>query len=388
MRTYLYIFLLWVAVLSTAAQNVNDLQLQQQQIEAELKQTQKMLKETKQNEKATENKLGLINQDIRNRKRLINSINNEITALDRDIVQLGERRGQLQTELERLKADYARLIRESHYADIKQTPLMFLLSSSNFRQLTRRIRYMYEFQQYRKQQVAQIERKQADIDTNTQQLNARRQDRNKALKTQEREKENLARTERKQQKMLQDLKAKEKNLAAKQKKQQKKMDELNRKIEEAIKKQAKTKTSLTKEQKLVAGGFEANKGKLPWPVEKGFISGHFGKHQHEVHEHVTINNKGIFLQTTAGSDARSVYEGEVSACMVRGTTYAVIIMHGNYRSVYCNLSKLYVKEGDKVKTKQAIGRIYTDGDNDNKTELYFQIYKDLTLLNPSLWLAQ
>ena len=329
MRTYLYIFLLWVAVLSTAAQNVNDLQLQQQQIEAELKQTQKMLKETKQNEKATENKLGLINQDIRNRKRLINSINNEISALDRDIVQLGERRGQLQSELERLKADYARLIRESHYADIKQTPLMFLLSSSNFRQLTRRIRYMYEFQQYRKQQVAQIERKQADIDTNTQQLNARRQDRNKALKTQEREKENLARTERKQQKMLQDLKAKEKNLAAKQKKQQKKMDELNRKIEEAIKKQAKTKTSLTKEQKLVAGGFEANKGTLPWPVEKGFISGHFGKHQHEVHEHVTINNKGIFLQTTAGSDARSVYEGEVSACMVRGTTYAVIIMHGN-----------------------------------------------------------
>ena len=388
MKKYLSILLLWVAVLSIAAQNVNDLQRQQQQIEAELKQTQKMLKQTKQNEKATENKLGLINKDIRDRKRLIKSINNEIDAINKDITQLGERRTQLQKEMDKLKADYARLVRESHYADIKQTPLLFLLSSANFRQLTRRIRYMYEFQQYRKQQVAEIEHKQADIDANTQQLSDRRQDRNRALKTQEREKENLARSERKQQKMLQDLKAQEKSLAAKQKKQQKKMDELNRKIEDAIKKQAKTKTSLTKEQKLVAGGFEANKGKLPWPVEKGFISGYFGKHQHEVHEHVTINNKGIFLQTTAGSDARSVYEGEVSACMVRGNTYAVIVMHGNYRTVYCNLSKLYVKEGDKVKTKQAIGRIYTDSDNDNKTELYFQIYKDLTLLNPSLWLAQ
>lgn len=123
-------------------------------------------------------------------------------------------------------------------------------------------------------------------------------------------------------------------------------------------------------------------------MEKGFISGFFGTHKHPVYEHVTINNKGIYIQTVENSDARAVYQGEVTSCIVLGNTYAVIVQHGNYRSVYSNLSKVYVKQGDKVDTKQAVGRIYSDPDQDNKTELYFQIYQDRNLLNPSLWLAQ
>ena len=118
------------------------------------------------------------------------------------------------------------------------------------------------------------------------------------------------------------------------------------------------------------------------------ISGHFGKQQHPVYSQVTMDNKGIYLQTTAGTKARAVYKGEVTSCFMVGGTYAVIIQHGNYRTVYSNLSKLSVKQGDKVETKQAIGTIFTDPEQDQKTELYFQIYKDRNILNPELWIAK
>ena len=158
--------------------------------------------------------------------------------------------------------------------------------------------------------------------------------------------------QRKQQNMLSELKKKEKDLRQKQKKQQKAMDDLNKQIEDLIAKQVKDNKSLTKEQQLIAGGFEANIGRLPWPVEKGFISGKFGKHQHPIHANVTINNKGIYIQTTSGMQARAVFEGVVTWCAQMNGSYAVIIQHGNYRTVYSQLKSIKVKQGDKVKEKQ------------------------------------
>jgi septal ring factor EnvC (AmiA/AmiB activator) len=301
---------------------------------------------------------------------------------------LQNKRSSLQQELEAKKLDYATLVRETHYADIQQSQLLFLLSADSFQQLIRRMQYLQQFAQYRKQQVKQIQQLQQDIDTQNKLLQERKNSRNKALQTQKREQEKLTADQKKQKNMLSSLKKKEKELIDKQKKQQKKADELNKKIEQLIAKQVGTTTTLTKEQKLIAGGFEANQGRLPWPVEKGYISGHFGKHQHAIHEHVTVNNKGIYLQTVSGSKARAIYEGEVTWCAQMNGSYAVIIQHGNYRTVYSQLKSISVKQGDKVKTKQYIGEILTNTNEDNKTELYFQIYKDRSILNPSLWLAQ
>ena len=372
----------------TAADDIKDLQKQQQQIQQQLEQTDKMLRQTKKDEKATVTKLNLLNNNIRERKKLIKNLNNELAALDNSMRELGNRKKGLESELGQLKADYARLVRETHYTEMNQSVLLFLLSADSFRQGMRRLRYMTEFMRYRKEQAAQIRRTQADIDIQNDLLSERRAERNQALDKQKREQENLKRDERKQQKMLAELKKQTKTLTAQQKKQQKKADELNKKIEDLIRKQTQTQTTLTKEQQLIAGGFEANKGRLPWPVEKGFISGFFGTHQHPVYEHVTVNNKGIYIQTTAGSEARAVFEGEVSSCIVLGNTYAVIVQHGNYRTVYSNLKSLKVKQGDKLKAKDKLGVILSNTDEDNKTELYFQIYKDRTLQNPSLWLAQ
>lgn len=188
--------------------------------------------------------------------------------------------------------------------------------------------------------------------------------------------------------MLSQLKKQEKDLLAKQKKQQARANELNRKIDQMIQQDVqRTASSLTKEEKLVAGGFAQNKGRLPWPTEKGFISGQFGVQPHPTLAHVTVNNKGIYIQTTAGANARAVYEGVVSGVFVSDGRNVVIVKHGNYRTVYSNLTTLFVKNGDKVNAKQAIGKIYTDPENDNKTELFFQLRKDTDILNPSLWLT-
>lgn len=370
------------------AQTLKELQAQQKKYAEEIENTGKMIKQTKQNEKATENKLNLINQDIRTRKKLINSINQEIVALDQEQSRLQGEQSRLEAELDSLKRDYAHLVQLTHYADMQQSPLLFLLSAKDFNQLFRRVRYMREFAAYRQEQVARIEGVKADIQIQSNLIQDNRKEKDSALKAQQRERDQLARNERKQKAMLQDLKKKEKELIAKQRQQQKKIDELNKQIERAIARQVDRKQQLTKEQELIAGGFAANKGRLPWPVEKGFISGHYGKHQHPVYENVTINNKGVYIQTTAGSDARAVYEGEVTTCMVMGLTYAIIVQHGNYRTVYTGIQTPSVKPGEKVKAKQNIGRIASNPDDDNKTELQFQVWEDRTLLNPELWLAQ
>ena len=382
------IYILCLLVLPMTAQNVKELQRQQQELQEQLAETAKMLKQTKQNETVTENKLNILNNDINTRKKLIRNIQSEISTLNSEMGTLRQRRSDLQSELDAYKADYARLVRETHYADIQQSPLLFLLSANTFQQLVRRVQYMQQFAAYRKEQVKKIESLQTQIDIQNALLEERKSNRSTALQSQKREQEKLTRDERKQKDMLQTLKKQEKDLLTKQKEQQQKVDALNKQIEEIIAKQVRTTTTLTKEQQLIAGGFEANQGRLPWPVEKGFISGHFGKHQHPIHEHVTINNKGIYLQTVCGANARSIYDGEVTSCAQVGDHYAVIVQHGNYRSVYSPLKKIHVKQGDKLKAKQIIGEIVTDTNNDNKTELYFQIYKDRTILNPSLWLAQ
>jgi murein DD-endopeptidase MepM/ murein hydrolase activator NlpD len=140
---------------------------------------------------------------------------------------------------------------------------------------------------------------------------------------------------------------------------------------------------------LISGNFAANAGRLPWPVERGFISGKFGIQPHPTLKYVTTNNKGIYIQTTAKTNARAVFEGIVTQRFsVPGSNNGVIIQHGQYRTVYANLTTIYVRVGEKVSAKQRIGQIYTDAENDNKTELFFQIWKERAILNPESWIAK
>lgn len=370
------------------SQNVESLQKQQRQLEQQIANTNKMLEQTKSNKKVTLNKLELLNQNIATQRKLVKNINNEITALNKEMNQLNSNKKQLQSELGVIQEDYANLVRKTHYAQLHQSPFIFLFSASTFQQLIRRLRYLQEFAVYRQSQIAKIKEKKEAIEHQNDLLAANKKAKQKTLKTQQNEQDKLARNERKQKAMLDELKKQEKTLKAQLNKQQKAVADLNAKIDNLIRQQTQTKTSLTPEQQLIAGGFEKNKGRLPWPIEKGNISGHFGKHAHPVYKEVIIENKGIYLQTTSGATARAVYEGTISSCFVMNNTYAVIIQHGNYRTVYSGLSKLHVKQGQHVDTKQAIGTIYTNPEEDNKTELYFQIYQDRNILNPEQWIVK
>ncbi len=408
------LFITLIIAVAVSGQSRKELERQRKNTLKQLETTTQMLKETKQNEKATSNKLRIINQSIKERQKLIDNIGMEINAIDTEVDSLTSVRDQLSTELVRIKNDYATMIRRTHIEQMNANWLTFLLSADDFSQAIRRLRYLNEFSKYRQQQGERILEITAQIEQQSQQLLADRQQKEEIKVLNERERATLDSDKQKQAKMLSQLKAKEKDLRAQQRKHQKKADELNRKIEKLIAEEirkaeeAKKKkqggstkpadkpgedsgkeSTMTKEEKLVAGNFEANKGRMPWPVEKGFVSGSFGVQPHPQLEHVTINNKGIYLQTTKGSAARAVFQGEVTQCFaIPGSNNAVIVKHGNYRTVYANLTSIFVKVGDKVSAKQKIGTIYSDPENDNKTELYFQLWKDKTVINPQPWLSK
>ncbi len=392
-------------------QSIAELEEKKKQALENLAQTNKLLNETQKSKQGSVNKINLIKRNIKERKTVIQSLNGQIDALERNIGVLRTEKQQLEERLRYLKADYAKLIRETHVRRNHFSPLLFILSSDNAGQAYRRFRYLQEFSDYRKKQAFEIQRVTAQLAVKEKNLTNDVDKKERVLTEKEREAKKLESDRQQESKMLTQLQKKEKKLKDQQKKQQRQANELNNKIQKLIaaeirkdeerRRQAANESAkesgkpvpttfeMSKDEKLIAGNFERNKGRLPLPVEKGFISGHFGVQPHPVLKHVTTNNKGIYIQAPSGSSARAVFEGVVTQCfMVPGSNSAVIVKHGNYRTVYSNLTEIYVKEGDKVSTKQRIGKIFVDTENDNKTELYLMIYRDTSIQNPELWLAR
>ena len=392
-------------------QSIAELEEKKKQALENLAQTNKLLNETQKSKQGSVNKINLIKRNIKERKTVIQSLNGQIDALERNIGVLRTEKQQLEERLRYLKADYAKLIRETHVRRNHFSPLLFILSSDNAGQAYRRFRYLQEFSDYRKKQAFEIQRVTAQLAVKEKNLTNDVDKKERVLTEKEREAKKLETDRQQESKMLTQLQKKEKKLKDQQKKQQRQANELNNKIQKLIAaeirkdeerrrkaanesakesgKPVPTTFEMSKDEKLIAGNFEKNKGRLPLPVEKGFISGHFGVQPHPVLSHVTTNNKGIYIQAPSGSSARAVFEGVVTQCfMVPGSNSAVIVKHGNYRTVYSNLTEIYVKEGDKISTKQKIGKIFVDTENDNKTELYLMIYRDTSIQNPELWLAR
>ncbi|NLJ20538.1 MAG: peptidoglycan DD-metalloendopeptidase family protein [Bacteroidales bacterium] len=417
-RTYLIqFFLIFVFACSgiqlLSAQNVKQLEEERKQTLQKLEATSKMLNETKKSQKSSLNKLTLINKNIGERKHLIKRMSTEISQLDVEMQSLSQEVRQLERRLENLKKDYAKLVQEAYINRSIYSKIMFVLSAETFDQSVRRLRYLKEYSDYRKQQVREIEKVKAQIEQKNDSISRHKNKLTEVVKQKEVETNKLSQEQKKEKIVLTDLQKKEKNLRKELNAQQKKANELNKRIEyliaEEIRKAEQKKaaeersrsggkssksttskiTTLTKEEALLSGNFEKNAGRLPWPVSNGFISGRYGVQPHPILKHVTTNNKGIYIQTPANSTARAVFDGVVTQRFsVPGSNNAVIIQHGEYRTVYANLTDIYVRIGEKVSTKQAVGKIFTDSEKDNKTELYFQIWKNKNLLNPEKWLAR
>lgn len=397
MFRYSVLFILLVLSICCFSQTRQDLEKRKKQNEKDISYTNELISNTEKNKTASYNKLLLINSKIKSREKIINDINSQIELINSNIETKQELIQQLNEDYENLKSEYAKVIsyfykNRSHY-----DRMMFILASEDVNTAFKRIKYFQQYSDYRVKQAAQIVETKSQIEYQVGELEALRNDKKTLLFDHQVETNELKKEKNDQNTIILQLDKQKSELKKKLDQQMQLANQLQRKIEKIIEEELKKANAnkkslnvfqLTPEEKKLADTFSSNKKKLPWPTERGVITGFFGENPHPVLKGVFVRNDGIDISTTEGSYIRSIFDGTVTRVFViPGAHTTVIIRHGNYLSVYSNLSEVFVKQGDKVRTKQSIGKIYTDKDDENKSVLQFQIWKENQKLNPQEWLA-
>ena len=302
-------------------------------------------------------------------------------------------------ELDELKKEYAKMIQKSYASKSLQNRLMFLFSSENFLQAYRRIQYLKQYARYRRKQGLQISEKTKLLQNLNQVLIEENEMKTKLISDNREIRKKLIQEQKQQQELINTLRLKQNTLRTqieKKQKQRQRIDkEINRLIREAIAesnrisgKKSREIFQLTPEAKLIAENFQENKGRLPWPLEKGVVTQGFGRQRHPVVKTTIIQSNGVTISTEPFAKVRAVFEGEVmSVIIIKGSNPSVLIRHGSYITLYTNLSKLYVKKGEKVSSKQVIGEVFTNQQT-GRTQLQFGIFNNIKALNPKDWVYQ
>ena len=378
-----------------SAQTKSELERKKRKTLEEISYTNKLLKQTKDNQKDSYNNLMLINNKIDSRRDLINDISISVKIVDERIADTKLIISIMEEDLILLKEDYAKMIRVAWKNQNKFNDIMFILAAEDFNQTYLRLKYMQQLADYRKKQFMAINSVKSVLEIHMVQLSEAKNEKKELLDEEIKEENNLKQEHKDQEATLGKLKGREQELKKELQDKQKQMAQLQNEIAKLIAEETKSssgsntgKYELTPAEKIVNTNFGNNKGRLPWPVERGVVVSYFGKHAHPVLTSITIDNKGIDISTTAGSDARSVFDGEVRKVLsIPGAQNAIMIRHGQYLSVYTHIDVVYVSVGENVVTKQAIGSIYTDK-SENSTIVHLEIWKASTTLNPSSWLAK
>ena len=397
MKTWLWVLML-VPILGFTQDKKAALEAQKKRLQQEIVQINALLKSSVKKRSNVLTEVETVQLKMDRQDALIRLTNQQINRLNQDISLNLRNIEQLRTELTQLKEDYAEMVIAARKNQSTQNRLMFLLSSESFWQAYKRLAYMKQYASYRKQQGEQIAAKTKTLQQYTNDLVAQRKDKERLIRENRAAQKELDSVKTKQNALVQQLKKREKSYATQIKKKQKEQEaidkEINRLIREAIaasNKKAGTKTKsfvLTPEAKALAASFAANKGRLPWPVAKGIVTQKFGTQRHPVVRTTTIKSNGVTLSVPVGAEARSVFEGKVlNIVQFKGSNPIVLVQHGNYITSYKNLSKVYVKKGDKLNAKQAIGKIFTNKET-GKTALQFSLFQNTTPQNPALWLYQ
>jgi septal ring factor EnvC (AmiA/AmiB activator) len=385
------------------------------EIQKEIREKEEMLKKVRKEEKTVSNQLAIQNEKITLKQKLINTTSHQTKLLGDDIYSNQIKINRLRKDLEILKQDYTQMVVKAYKSRSTQSRAMFLLSSENFQQAYKRFQYMKQYASYRKMQGDEIKYKTESLTGYTEKIVVQKIEKEKLLQANEAEKKILEKEKLVQQEIAKAIKKSKAQITAEIKKKQqesRRIDgQINKLIRDAIASANKkvaaanvktnpkttaattkatetsTKIVLTPEAKLVADNFKSNKGRLPWPVEKGFVSLAYGDQPHPVYNSLIVHNSGVEISTDQGSSARAVFGGEVISVMVLSpVNKAVMIQHGDYFTVYQNLSSVNVSKGDKVQTKQTLGKIRTNGDS-GKTVLKFMISQNTTYNNPASWLS-
>jgi len=412
MRFSVFTFCLAFLILSmnnASAQTNKKKQLQNQKagIEKDIANTSKLIKETQKSSKKTTQQIKLIESQVRNYESLISKMGSEMALLEREIDDKKESVERLKGELNTYKSQYGRMVYFAYLTRKPANRLVYLFSSRSIMMAWRRMNYFKEYSAIRKAQVKRITETRTEIEETLADLEGMRNEKLNLKSDQEKQKSELDKQKKDKDKVVKDLKKQESKLRADLKKKQKEASEIQRQIQkmieaeiEASKKKSNTvKVSnssgtpkantyqMTPEEARISNTFAGNKGKIPWPVSQGTITGRFGEHPHPVLPEIKVKNNGIDISTTKGSNARAVYEGNVSAVITapNGTTM-IMIRHGEYLSVYSNIVSASVKKGSTVSAKQNIGSIAVD--EEGATVLHFEIWKEKVPQNPESWISK
>lgn len=390
-----------------------ELEERKAKIQLEIQERQELLNSMKNKEKTVVSQLLIQIEKINLKEKLIKTTEKQTKLLNDDIYNNQLKINQLNKELDALKTDYAEMIRKSYKSRSEQSRVMFLLSSENFLQAYKRIQYMKQYNNYRKMQADEMLAKTTKLKVATVEIQGQKKEKEALIVENEKEKKGLEQEKVEQQKIAKQIQKDKKNIVAEIKKKQqesKKIDgqiqklireaiaEANRKTAKAAASSTTTKADkkaiensvdivLTPEGKLISDNFKANKGRLPWPVEKGAITLGYGDQQHPVYKTLAIHSSGIEITTVTGANARAIFDGEVTQVQfVSPSKIAVLIKHGDFFTIYQNISSVSVKVGDRVSAREIIGKIRTDGEG--RTVLKFMISQNTSYINPAPWLSR
>lgn len=416
MRSMSLIVLLVISGTFSFAQSKKELQSKKAKLQKDIEYTNKMLSQTKKSKSVSLNQLVTLNKKIDKRTELISTISTEIGTVDKEIGKVSTNIDSLDHQLSVLKKQYTQMLYYAYKNQNSYSRLMFIFSAEDFNQAWKRMKYIRLLSDYRVQQRSMIVLVQDSLAGKKRMLQEVKQDKAGLLTLQEQQKQILDKEKKDQVRTLNSLASKEKkyknDLRAKQKQEQllaTKIENIIRKeiemAQEAARKKAAASATANASKKKVenvsssvalastpeairlSNDFESNKGRLPWPVEQGFISSSFGKHTHPLWKDVVVNNNGIDINSSRGARARAVFEGTVLRVIMVVDKYAVLVQHGEYFTLYSNLQEVYVKSGDKIITKQTLGLVLTS-DDDGKTEVHLEIWKGSNKMDPEGWLAK
>ena len=402
---------------------IKELESKRGALQKQIAESESLLQTTTKNVGSQLKGLAALTGQIEERKRYILAINSDMDAIDRELVSLERQLNQLQKELKDKKTKYAASVNYLYRNHTIQDKLLFIFSAQTLEQTYRRLRYVREYASYQRMQGEEIQKKQKQINDKRAELTEARKNKENLLKERENEKTTLERQEKEQKALVDSLRKKQRSLQSEINKKRKEANQLNARIDRLIaeeiekarkraeeearreaaarKKAEKTESpsaakpkakpleayTMNKADRELSGSFASNRGKLPVPVTGPYIiTSHYGEYTVPGLRGVKLDNKGIDIQAKPGAQARAVFNGKVAAVFQLNGLFNILVRHGAYISVYCNLSTASVKADDTVKTGQTLGTIFSDGADGGRTVLHFQLRREKEKLNPEPWL--
>lgn len=394
MKRFLVLIAVILGTVNMGAQDKVALEKRKESTLKELEIARELLDKTRDKKQNTIHRVTLLNRGINSREQLIGNIIQEIDLLDQEIDGLEEEIRKLERDIRKGKEEYAHILYSIFKNHTDEEKMMYLLASKDINEFYQRIKYMKYLKDYRERKVQELEKMMEDIEIRSGELiEARNQ---QAALLEEKEQENNALLKERSQRnsmirqLAQDEQRIRKEIEEKERIRKELEDRIRRIIEEETRKNAGNTllSSLTPEQRLVGNSFLQNKGRLPWPVERGVITAKYGLIDHPVLDGVKIPSNGIDISTPPGTKARAIFNGEVTGVYaILGANYAVIMMHGEYITVYQNLVDPMVKAGDKVTAKQELGTVHSDP-GENIAVMTLQVWKSKEILDPEHWLTK